>query len=78
MLHPGEDRLLLHQTGACPGRTRKRSFERAVQSVDPVRHIDVAKIPAPKVFEPCGSNSPCIDESTQIGVWITHHYRYIV
>ena len=57
---------------------RKRSFERAVQSVDPVRHVDVPKVPAPKVFEPCGSDSPCIDEGTQLGVWITGHCGYIV
>ena len=57
---------------------RKRSFERAVQSVDPVRYVDVAKVSAPKVFEPCGSDSPCIDEGTQLSVWITDHYGYIV
>lgn len=73
MPHPGKDRLLLHQAGACPGRTRKRRFERAVQRLDPARHVDVAKIPAPKIFESLGGAPPCVDEGAQFNIRVVGH-----
>ena len=78
MPYPGEDRLLFHQPGARPRRARKRRFERAVQGLDPVRHVDVAKVPAPKIFESLGGAPPCVDEGAQLDVRIAGHMRSIV
>ena len=38
-----------------------------------VSHVDVVKIPAPKVLEPRGGNLPRIDEGAQLDVWIVGH-----
>lgn len=56
----------------------KRGFERAVQGLDLVSHIDLAKILAPEALEPRGGNSPCFVEGAQLDFWIASHMEYIV
>ena len=56
----------------------KRCFERAVQSFDPVRDVDVLKVPAPERLESLGGNPPRVDESAHLDVRITRHMGYTV
>ena len=75
---PGEDRLLLHQPGAVPCRTRKRGLECAVQGLDVVSHPDVAETFAPKVLEPRGGCLPRFDEGAQLGIPVVAHSRSLI
>ena len=64
----GKHRLLLHQPGGGAHRTRERRFERTVECLDVVGHVDVAEFGASQRRQPGAGDTPPFDEPAQFAV----------